>query len=435
MTYRLTMQGGDGSLSYLYYDQHASTLTDEAGNPVPLDYDEKAVNGKWPVATTVSPENPGKKHSSPVRLKIQLGLQCNYACSYCLQSSEIPDATVSNIKDAEDFLASLDKWLKSTPGKIEFWGGEPFVYWKHLKVLVPALRERFPDAQMLIVTNGSVLDDEKIDFIDENRIYVAVSHDATGQHLRGPDPFDDPEKAAMLRKLWKRIGHKNMFSFNCVITAENHDVDGTKRWLDEKMGEPVRVSFEGVVHSYSDGSSNSSAAWTPEQYSKLQWNVIYALVNGTPSGVDSTLSGKAHGFIDSLRKKRPSSALWQKCGMDRPDQLAVDLKGNVMTCQNVGAKGKHGIGHVSDFGSISLDTSWHWSNRPNCSRCPVLQLCGGACMYSEGADFDLSCENEFHFNTAIMSGALYWLTGKIMVHIDGDIRRPKLKKVIPIKVA
>ncbi|MDE2465574.1 MAG: hypothetical protein KGO02_17945, partial [Alphaproteobacteria bacterium] len=88
-----------------------------------------------------------------------------------------------------------------------------------------------------------------------------------------------------------------------------------------------------------------------------------------------------------------------------------------------------------DFDSIALDTSYHWSKRPNCSHCPVLQLCGGACMYSEGADFDLSCENEFHYNSAIMAGALYWLTGKLMVHIEGEIRRPTLKKVIPIKAA
>lgn len=434
MTYRLTMQGRDGSLSYFFYDPHASTLTDEAGNPVPLDYDENAASIKWPVAIPVSPDSPGKKHAAPVRLKIQLGLQCNYSCSYCLQSSEIPDATVSNVQDAEDFLASLDSWLKSKPNKIEFWGGEPFAYWKHMKVLVPAMRERFPDASMLIVTNGSVLDDEKIDFIEEHGIYIAVSHDAKAQHRRGPDPFDDPEKAAMLRKLWQRIGRKGMMSFNTVITPENLDVDSPRQWLSEKIGETVMASFEGIVHPHSDGRTED-ATWTQAQYSKLQWNIINALVNRTPGGYDNTIAAKAAAFIDSLRKKRPSTALWQKCGMDRPDQLAVDLKGNVMTCQNVGAKGKHGVGHVSDFESIALDTSWHWSKRPNCAHCPVLQLCGGACMYQDGVAFDVACENEFQFNTAVMSGALYWITGKIMVHIDGDIRRPKLKKVIPIKAA
>jgi uncharacterized protein len=390
---------------------------------------------KWPTFTAVSPETPGKKHGSPTRLKIQLGLQCNYTCSYCLQSSEIPDATVSNVKDAENFLANLDNWLKSAPNRIEFWGGEPFVYWKHIKVLVPVLRERFPNADMLIVTNGSLIDDEKIDFVDQHNIYVAVSHDAAGQHLRGPDPFDDPEKAAMLRKLWQRLREKDLFTFNCVITSENLDVDATVRWFESRMGRGVRVNFEGIVHSYSDSGINESASWKPEQYSKLQWNVINALVNGTAAGRDTSISGKAARFMDSLRQKRPSSALWQKCGMDKPDLLAVDLKGNVMTCQNVGAKGKHGIGNVSDMESVSLDTSLHWSKRPNCGHCPVLQLCGGACMYSEGSDFDQSCENEFQLNTAIMAGALYWLTGKIMVHIDGDIRRPKLRKVIPLRVA
>jgi hypothetical protein len=38
--------------------------------------------------------------------------------------------------------------------------------------------------------------------------------------------------------------------------------------------------------------------------------------------------------------------------MDSPDAIAVDLRGNVMTCQNTGAKGAHKIGHVADFDAI-----------------------------------------------------------------------------------
>ncbi|BBI61648.1 hypothetical protein HSBAA_29540 [Vreelandella sulfidaeris] len=44
------------------------------------------------------------------------------------------------------FLDGLNDWLVGQPQRIEFWGGEPLVYWKKLKLLVPALRERFPDS-------------------------------------------------------------------------------------------------------------------------------------------------------------------------------------------------------------------------------------------------------------------------------------------------
>ncbi|QNB08824.1 SPASM domain-containing protein [Herbaspirillum frisingense] len=275
-----------------------------------------------------------------------------------------------------------------------------------------------------------MLDQEKIDFITEYDITVRISHDAMAQALRGPDPFDEPGRLEIFRQLWKVRGDK--FGFNSVITSGNSDVLAIADWFREKIGGPVSVSFEGVVHSYDIDNRDNHADWTAEQYRQMQYNVMKALISDSDLARNSVLGAKAENFIASLREKRPSSSLGQKCGMDRPDYLAVDLKGNVTTCQNVGSAGKHGIGHVSDIDAIALDTSWHWSKRENCSHCPMLQLCKGACMYNEGEDFVLSCENEFHFNWAIMTGALYWLTGKLMVGIEGDIRRPARRRVIPL---
>ena len=50
--------------------------------------------------------------------------------------------------------------------KIEFWGGEPFVYWKLLKPLGEAVKARYPNAQLSIVTNGSLFDDEKLAWVE-----------------------------------------------------------------------------------------------------------------------------------------------------------------------------------------------------------------------------------------------------------------------------
>ena len=52
--------------------------------------------------------------------------------------------------------------------------------------------------------------------------------------------------------------------------------------------------------------------------------------------------------------------------MDSPDAIAVDLRGNVMTCQNTGAKGVHKIGHVADFDGIALNTATHFAFRLEC---------------------------------------------------------------------
>ena len=95
--------------------------------------------------------------------------------------------------------------------------------------------------------------------------------------------------------------------------------------------------------------------------------------------------------------------------------IAVDLRGNVMTCQNTGAKGAHKIGHVADFDAIALDTATHFAFRPECMACPVVQLCKGSCMFLEGDFFAQSCANEFAFNMGIMMAAIWHLTGMVVV--------------------
>jgi uncharacterized protein len=57
-----------------------------------------------------------------------------------------------------------------------------------------------------MASNGSLLDAERLEFIEKFDIFVAISHDRPGQHLRGPDPFSDPERAQWLRLPWQRRG-------------------------------------------------------------------------------------------------------------------------------------------------------------------------------------------------------------------------------------
>ena len=100
------------------------------------------------------------------------------------------------------------------------------------------------------------------------------------------------------------------------------------------------------------------------------------------------------------------------------DTIAVDLRGNVMTCQNTGAKGVHKIGHVEAFKDIALDTATHFAFREDCMKCPVVQLCKGSCMFLEGEFFKQSCANEFAFNMGVLMAAVWHLTGMGVVGVE-----------------
>jgi uncharacterized protein len=428
-TYIIHCKAESGESLRFFYNPHTSELLDEDGDP--------AIAPKRKVfkrAKAISPAHPGRKSATPTTLKIQLGLRCNYSCSYCSQSSEIESATITKTADVDDFLGGLDGWLERAPARIEFWGGEPFVYFAKLKRLVPALRSKFPKAELVIVTNGSLIDAEILGFIEDHDILVAVSHDGPGQFLRGPDPFEDPERAKWLRELWRRRGDKRRMTFNVVFSGANSDIERTRAWFVEKLGDPeVTLSTEGAVTVYDDDTSRGSGRFTREQFESLRKSVVKAFASGDARYYQNIFE-KSQDFLDSLIQRRPSSALGQKCGMDREDELAVDLAGNVMTCQNTGARGKHGIGTVDDLKSVTLDTAWHWSHRECCTHCPVLQLCKGGCMYLEDDLFARSCENEYHYNMAILAGVIKEATGLELERVEGDIRRPRAR-TIPIKVA
>lgn len=416
----------------LTYSPHESTLVDETGQPLLSD----AQAQESAAVLRVAPHAPGWKSAAPTVLKIQLGMQCNYTCSYCNQASEAGAGTVTRTADADAFLQGLDTWLEGSPERIEFWGGEPLLYFAKLKRLVPALRERFPTARLSIVTNGSLLDEEILGFVERFDIHISVSHDGPGQHLRGPDPFDDPQQAHWLRELWRRRGgSRRRVAFNFVLTPANADVLQTRQWLAQRVGDDhLLVDMEGVVTTYDEQTLHGPGRWAEQDYERLRRSLAEGFASGEAFAIRD-FTRRAQDFIESLRSQRPSSALGQKCGMDDPRNLAVDLKGNVMTCQNTGAQGKHSIGHVQAMDDVALDTATHWSFRDNCGHCPVLQLCKGSCMYLHDEMFAQSCENEYQLNLAVLGGVLQSVAGLELVSVSGDIRRPKARRIIRLAEA
>jgi uncharacterized protein len=414
MWFDLTLEARDGSRHHIRYNPHTSECE---GLSLPVEPEQFAQVAR------VAKDKPLGKSRAPRVLKIQLGLSCNYACSYCSQAFQIADATVSKLADVEHFLTQLDGWIADAPEKIELWGGEPFLYWAKIKRLIPALAARFPSAGFSIITNGSLLDQEKLDFIAQYDVEITISHDGPGQHLRGPDPLDDPDKRRWIEALLaERPGRTG---FNAVLTRQHHDLRALKAWFAEKVGPDIFVGLEGVVNVYDAATAIGTGRFEPAELNSLTRSIFEALVED-PNAFG--LGERIDEFYASLQRQRPIEALGQKCGMDSHDAIAVDLRGNVMTCQNTGAKGAHKIGHVANFDAIALDTATHFAFRDECMSCPVVQLCKGSCMFLEGEFFKQSCANEFAFNMGIMIAAVWHLTGMVVVGVEGSGASPSFSQ-------
>jgi uncharacterized protein len=124
------------------------------------------------------------------------------------------------------------------------------VYWKTFKPLAEAILEKFSDwkrkPQFSVITNGSILNEEIIDWLMKLNFVVSISHDGPGQHVRGPDPFADPEKKKQILGFYRQMSRlKKGFSFNPMLNAQNISRKKIYDWFVEFTGDPNVQLGEG----------------------------------------------------------------------------------------------------------------------------------------------------------------------------------------------
>ncbi|MCL4652472.1 radical SAM/SPASM domain-containing protein [Burkholderia multivorans] len=409
----------------LHYDNMASTLTFEDGRSV---VPRIQAQRDYPDAVPVSAEEPGRKGPTIRMLKIQLGHACNYECSYCNQAHIARTVEQTGPQDVPAFIDLLRSTLSAPPERVEFWGGEPLVYIKTLRPLIDAIRALYPAARLSMVTNGALLTPEINAWIDEAGLSIGLSHDGPGYHARGRDPLDVPDKRASIMDLYARLHPKGRISINAMMHRDNPSRAAVQAWLQGRFGEDVPIGEGSFIDPYDEGGL--AATLHDDEHATYRLRAFAELRAGAAKNFGMAAQ-KIKGFVDSLRFGRPASAIGQKCGMDQADRIAVDLRGNVLTCQNASAVATapngqpHKIGHLSDLAGVAMRTSTHWSRRPDCANCPVLHLCGGSCMFLEGRLWEAGCDAAFSDNVPFFAASIEFMTGLIPIYIEGDLREDR----------
>lgn len=145
-----------------------------------------------------------------------LGFDCNLRCSYCLHTHHFDRQMPSTVSPKNlDFLKNrLPSKLNGKKINLQFWGGEPLLYWDTIKLLVLEL-EGTQAYSFMIVTNGSLLTNEIVDFCNDHGVTIGVSHDGVlNDTNRGYDPIRDKHK---------EINRIKFFSgFSSVMTPSNN---------------------------------------------------------------------------------------------------------------------------------------------------------------------------------------------------------------------
>jgi uncharacterized protein len=420
MLFKIHAERNINDKKIFYYDNEKNILKDE--NDFVFEYPNIKKNPNEKPTRPFSKDNPLKKSRDVSTVKIQMGLSCNYSCDYCSQKFvERPRET--NAKDIENFMKLFNElnFSEERGLRVEFWGGEPFVYWKTMKPLAEEIRRKFAHWKnqplFSVITNGSLLTDEINMWLTYMGFSVAISHDGPGQFVRGPDPFEDPENKRIVMDLYRVLRPQGRISFNVMMNAKNLSRKEVYDWFVDFTGDPdVFIGEGGFVDAYDEEGLQNSLNTKEENfaYRRQAFKDIYE--NDGKVGFVNVLS-KVDAFTRSVLTHREAQYVNQKCGMDDEGTISFDLRGNVITCQNVSALevSKNGESHLggnlADFDNIELKTSTHWMNRKECSGCPVLHICQGACMFLDGEFWNTSCSNAYSDAIPLFSLAFERITG------------------------
>lgn len=441
------------------YDNMSNTLSGPDG--LIYEYTEIPEDTR-PDAVPFDRDNPLRKSRAVQLIKIQMGLSCNYTCDYCSQKFiERPPETSK--KDIDDFLAKFDtlEFDEKRGLKIEFWGGEPLVYWKTLKPLAEAIKERFQhwekEPRFSMITNGSILTKEMCAWLYYMGFSVSISHDGPGQHLRGPDPFEDPKQKRIILDFYKIMRRQSRISFNSMLSNGNMSRKKIHQWFVDLTGdEDVPLGEGGIIDAYDDDGAGNSLNSLADHFEFRRTAFTDIFANDGNIGFKVILD-KVDNFTRDVLSHKHADKLNQKCGMDMPGVMAIDLRGNVITCQNVSAAETamngtpHLGGNITDIENVKLHAGTHWKNRPACAECPVLHVCKGACLFLADKYWDISCNNAYSEHVASFALSIEKITGYIptlIKPIDGELpldrqdiwgtiyehKEPEKKRIISIKV-
>ena len=158
-------------------------------------------------------------------------------------------------------------------------------------------------------------------------IGIGLSHDGPAQSYRGPDPLGDPEKLPQIKRWVSRRMPLDRMSFNTVLHRHNQSLKAVRQFFAEKLDLPVQsivLATEEVMLPYDQGGFSLTLEGT--DLDRYRHQMFWELVTGSGMSV-GTMRDKVDEFMRAQAQSRPLNSLGQKCGMDRDDSIAVDMKG------------------------------------------------------------------------------------------------------------
>ena len=188
---------------------------------------------------------------SPVSVNYHFTRRCNKTCGFCFHT-----ATTSYMEQPDQAKRGLRLLKNAGMRKINFAGGEPFLYSKFLGEMIDFCKEDLRLESVSIVTNGSLVKESFVKKHGRNIDILAVSCDSFDEATNieiGRGSGDQVPQLYKIRSWCRQYGIK--FKINTVVCRLNHQEDMNKH-IDSLQ--PFRWKcFQVLIVAGENDSSNT----------------------------------------------------------------------------------------------------------------------------------------------------------------------------------
>lgn len=346
--------------------------------------------------------------TSPIKaMCLNIAHDCNLRCAYCFASTG-DFGKGRKLMSYETGKKALDFLIEQSKGRVnlevDFFDGEPLMNFNVVKKLVEYGRSREKETKknfrFTITTNGLLLDDDKIDFINKEMNNVVLSIDGRKEvndklrvRVDGTGCYD--KIVPLYKKLVEKRGDKEYY-VRGTFTKYNQDFsDDVFALLDEGFDQ---ISVEPVVGDPSDpyALTEKELPQIFREYDRLSKRIL-----------DYEKTGKKFNFFHfmiDLDQGPCAIKRMRGCGCGN-EYVAVTPDGDIYPCHQFVGMDDYKMGNVED-GTFNPEmkkefAAAHIYTKPDCRECWARFYCSGGCNannYQYAGDIrkahKLSCEIE-----------------------------------------
>lgn len=346
--------------------------------------------------------------TSPIKaMCLNIAHDCNLRCAYCFASTG-DFGKGRKLMSYETGKKALDFLIEQSKGRVnlevDFFGGEPLMNFNVVKKLVEYGRSREKETKknfrFTITTNGLLLDDDKIDFINKEMNNVVLSIDGRKEvndklrvRVDGTGCYD--KIVPLYKKLVEKRGDKEYY-VRGTFTKYNQDFSNDVfALLDEGFDQ---ISVEPVVGDPSDpyALTEKELPQIFREYDKLSKRIL-----------DYEKTGKKFNFFHfmiDLDQGPCAIKRMRGCGCGN-EYVAVTPDGDIYPCHQFVGMDDYKMGNVED-GTFNPEmkkefAAAHIYTKPDCRECWARFYCSGGCNannYEHMGDilksYKIACELE-----------------------------------------